>query len=247
MTNQEFKTLIHYFGTSFPDVHAKIKALENGTETLAAWQRVLGGLELSDAKAAVDSLLAGKEPQPFQWSAYPSLIRKLAERTAVKRRTQPASLEPLRPGKHSMVGMLDCVRECVKAGMDTPTALAEMNRRFPVDDSDYNPVRCLTCMDHGMVDVWDSRSTEAAMVPGATIKRHRSIVLCTCRASEKYQAQSEQLSGRQDANILPRYDDKIFCRWNRGDENHLLVWAESYSKNRIKSHPNYNSEFEEFN
>jgi hypothetical protein len=228
MIESDWKTWLDYFTDSFPEVSKWMT--DFGLGTVEAWRRVIGMLDLQDAKSAVDYLLDGKEeiPEAFNRSKFPSVIRRIGEKIARDRRPKEPPEPTPRPGSfHSLRAIADCMRKCVAEGMNPDAVLAEVNRRFPVDERNSRRVKCLDCMDYGWVEVWDTYSVQCAAA-GGRIKTYRSLAICHCEAG---------LEKRTLANgsfeIPPHmcvYEPGGFCKYNRGDVTKLLAWLEDRRK-----------------
>jgi hypothetical protein len=228
MIDSEFITFVDHFQACFPDVWNRLLTA-GGENFVPTWRRSLGSIELSDAISALDMIVDGKESLPNPHSLFPAVIRKVAGKLQARRLYRPpAPLEPARRGKHSMSAMLGAVLDCVKAGMSTAEALAQLNVQFPIDPEDQPRFRCMLCKDSGTVDVWHHTCVSAAIRGDDHIKRYRAIVVCTCEASLKIQAWPADLAGKPDSNLMPRYEHRHCCLWNHGDLEMLRAWATEY-------------------
>ena len=248
MTSSEFdEWLLHAQGT-FPDIRAWFddqNKVPDPAATLKQWERVLLNCSLVDCIAAINAMIDGKIEVPMVKSNIPTIVRRYAEKNEVLRRpsAEPLPRQRAYKSRHSMADMFACIRESQKAGLNHDQSLVVLNERFPIDPADETPVRCLTCMDIGTVLVWSPVSVDAVR-GGFPPKKYRSTVLCSCPAGRKVQELPDKLP--LGSKILPRYHEKKYCKYGRGEVEPLEAWVAERKRNATKEHPNYNPDFDSF-
>jgi hypothetical protein len=199
-----------------------------GPDCVDAFCKVLDGTPLEWAKQAIDEIHgSGQFPEP--WSKFPAAIRTIASRLSFqhskRREIEKATPERYRQGsKHSMLAMLGCVWDCIKAGMPTNEALATVNQRFPIADEDQPRHACLACGDTGYVRVFHVCTASAVYHGDAVIRKYSAIVICNCAAGERRHTNDE---GRViDVTYSAIYDPTRFCTWRNGDIAILRAWID---------------------
>lgn len=134
MTTSEFEKWIDLFAGAFPDVGEWLR--KAGSATVEAWRGVLVGLEYQDTATAVHRILDGTEPFPSPWSAFPSVIRRIAMKEGYQRRKQAELVnrkpEPAIRGTHNTGTMGLYILDCLKSGMSKDEALLMLNKKFPI-------------------------------------------------------------------------------------------------------------------
>ena len=224
MTPSEFETFCIYFAESFPDVGRYL----TNSGTADQWQKVLASTSLDDAKLAVDAILSGREKFPEPWSLFPAAIRAIASRLVLqrKKRFEIMQEEPeayRRGSKYPIGTMATFMMDCIRAGMTSEEALAEVNRKFPIADEDQPKHRCLACQDTGHVRVFHHRTVSAIWHDEPKVRKYSAIMLCHCEAGDK--RHSNSFNQKLEVTYMATYDPAQCCLYGKGDLTELRQWV----------------------
>jgi hypothetical protein len=224
MKNSEFQRFIGDFGHSFPDVGSWLA--KSGPEAVSAWRGVIGPLELDDAKAAVQSILAGDVPFPEPWSSFPAAIRRIASKLAASRAERAAVPEQPRPsnGRYSVMAMLEDLRGFLKAGNSQSAAIAMLAKKYPLADDDMPRYACLLCRDRGLVDVWSHRSVQSVLWGEKPFRHYTAVALCECDSGRGRHTDANGIFNPPHGMAI--YDAGKMCVVRSRDASELRAWID---------------------
>jgi hypothetical protein len=192
MNQDEFHEWKASYFAAFPSTAAWLAALPDPAATLAMWFRALEFSSLEDAdRVALDMNNGALEPP-----AFPSDTARVVARHIREMRYRPASTGDSAPfvpeGEFSAAPAFKEMVRSVKGGMNFGEAVSAMLASLPATDPERERrVRCLECLDTGIVECWSVRAMHAAAHGyfGRPNTMTTAVVACRCHAGDKYAAQ----------------------------------------------------------
>jgi hypothetical protein len=203
MTGSDFNSWLKYHTTRFSGLvtwFGKFSDVSRGpldptkAEIAGAWEQILTGVDLADAKAATDQLASGEaEFSDRGFDCHPRDVRRLAR--SVKERRCPSTYTPLPP------------REYPRPGGDVGViglgaALQQLRDGTNLDDLNLgghdDAVSCLLCRDSETIRIYDHVCTAAAR-RGEEINPRMiatAAAACTCKAGDRWTKATKRFNPR---------------------------------------------------